>query len=470
MDVYEEGFGLLLPRATREALWMRLGERIEAYTKAAPGLRVAPGEVSEAIAASLAPYDFQTPRDPVAVLDEAATLLERFLLHTSHPAYFGVFNPQAATMGIAADALVAAFNPQLASSASAPWCIAVEDHLLQFFGQRFGYATSAGTFTSGGSTANLTALLCALTAKVPGFGEDGLAGARPVVYTSTETHHSALRAARLCGLGTSAVVELPVDAALQLDVAALRQRVAADRAAGKQPLMLVATLGSTSAGVFDDVAALAEVAEAEDLWLHADAAWGGAAILLPEQRALFAGVERTDSLTLDAHKWLSVPMGAGMFLTRHPGVLEATFRVDRSPYMPGHTYDAHGTEPYKQSLEWSRRFTGLKLFMALATHGEEGYRTVLRHQIAMGAHMRAALQADGWQLVNATPLPVVCFVDPARPDLDTEALARAIGASGESWLTPTKLAGRPVLRAGIPNFATRPERVDALVSLLRSGS
>src|SRR4051812_13056649 len=97
MDVYEEGFGLLLPRATREALWARLGERIEAYTQAVPGLRVAPGDVKAAIAASLAPYDFQAPRDPVAVLDEAAHMLEQFLLHTSHPAYFGVFNPQAAT-------------------------------------------------------------------------------------------------------------------------------------------------------------------------------------------------------------------------------------------------------------------------------------------------------------------------------------------------------------------------------------
>lgn len=465
-----EGFGLLLPAEVRQQLWAKVAERIEAYQVAAPGLRVAPGEGRDAIAAELAPYDFTAPRDPLAVVDTTCDWLDRFLLHTAHPAYFGVFNPAAATMGAAADALVAAYNPQLASSASGALPIAIEDHLLRYFGCKFGFpaADVRGSFLSGGTTANFTALLCALNAKLPGFGTDGVGAAKPVVYTSRETHHSVLRAARLCGIGTSAVVELPVLESLQLDLAALATRVQADRAAGKLRVMVVATLGSTSAGTFDDAAGMAAIAEAENLWLHIDAAWGGAAILLPEHQALFAGVARADSLTLDAHKWLSVPMGAGMFITRHPHILEATFRVDASPYMPAHTYDSPTTEPYKQSIEWSRRFSGLKLFFALAVHGEAGYQAALRHQIAMGDYMRERLAATGWRVVNRATLPVVCFVDPERPDLDVERFTRLVGETGRTWITPTKLqhTGQPVLRAGIPNFLTQREHVDVLIETL----
>ncbi|MDB5096299.1 MAG: Aromatic-L-amino-acid decarboxylase [Cyanobacteria bacterium RYN_339] len=460
MDPFEAGFGLTLPRATRTALWARTGERLEAYLAALPGLPVSPGDVH----ADLAAFDFQTPMDPLAVVDAAADMLQAFNLNTAHPAYFGVFNPAAATMGIAADALVAAFNPQLASSASARACIAIEDHLLAYFGAKFGYDLVRGSFQSGGTTANYTALQCALTAHVPGYGTEGVGPARPVLYTSTETHHSILRAARMSGLGTSAVVALPVGPDLRFDVAALRARIHADRNQGKHPLFLVATLGSTSSGTFDDVAALAEVAQTEGMWLHADAAWGGAAILLEECAPLFEGIRLADSITLDAHKWLSVPMGAGMFLTRHPDVQEATFRVDQSPYMPGHTYESAETEPYKQSIEWSRRFIGLKLFMALAAHGEAGYQAVLRHQIAMGAYMRERLAATGWELVNDSPLPVVCFW---APGLDPEAVARQVADSGKSWITPTKLNGRGVLRAGIPNFATQREHVDVLIDVLQ---
>lgn len=461
---------LKLDASDRARLWSKVTERIEAYQDRAAQLPVAPGEVRAEIMAALAPYDFAAPRDPVAVTDATCDWLERYLLHTTHPAYFGVFNPAASTMGAAADALVAAYNPQLASSASGILPIAVEDHLLRFFGARFGFpeADVRGSFLSGGTTANFTAVLCALNDKLPDFGTEGVGGRKPVLYTSKETHHSVLRAARLCGIGTSAVVELPVDEALKLDLDALRSRIQADRAAGKLPVMVTATLGSTSAGTFDDVGAIADVAEQEDLWLHCDAAWGGAAVLLPEYAQLFNGTERADSITLDAHKWLSVPMGAGMFITRHPHIQEATFRVDASPYMPAHTYDSPTTEPYKQSIEWSRRFGGLKLFMTLAVHGIPGYQAVLRHQIEMGAYLRERLTATGWQVVNRTQLPVVCFIDPTRPTLDTERFTKLVGETGRTWITPTKLqhTGQPVLRAGIPNFLTQREHVDVLVDVL----
>lgn len=465
-----DGFGLILPKSVRLKLWQTVSASTEAYLKSVDSLPVAPGDPGQELQGLLNAYDFKTPRDPEAVVAATADLLSRFLLHTSHPVYFGVFNPASATMGIVADALAAAFNPQLASTASGRVCIEIENLLLRYFGEKFGYPREVvhGTFTSGGTAANHTALLCALSAKLPGFGAEGLGSARPVIYVSKETHHSILRAARLCGLGTSAVVELPVDADLRLGVAELKDRISRDRREGKRPLFLVATMGTTSSGAFDDAAALADVAAREDLWLHADAAWGGAAILLPEHRGLFAGVERADSITLDAHKWLSVPMGAGMFFTRHPRVLEAAFQVDPSPYMPPGTHQSAETEPYKQSMEWSRRFIGLKLFMTLAVHGEGGYQDVLRHQVAMGDYLRGRLLASSWRVVNRTSLPVVCFVDEKHSDWEVELFARKVAETGKAWITTTKLqhTGQSVLRAGIANFMTQKEHIDTLVETL----
>ncbi len=470
MDPFREGFGLLLPQKERQALWGQLSALMESHLGEVARLPVAPSDQSAALSAYLKTQDFQAPQRSASVVAQVGTLLKEGLLHTSHPAYFGVFNPSPSTMGVAADLLVASFNPQLASTASAKVCIEMENHLVRYFGMKFGYPSGSvrGCFTTGGTEANYTAVLCALAAKLPDFRTDGVGTYRPVLYTSKETHHSFLRAARVCGLGTKSVVELPVDARLQLDVAALDKQISIDKAAGKLPLFVVATLGSTSAGVFDALDPIAEVAKRHGLWLHADAAWGGAAILLPEHRALFAGVEKTDSLTLDAHKWLSVPMGAGIFFTPHANILEETFSVEASHYMPPGTHAAEYAEPYKQSLQWSRRFTGLKLFLTLAVHGEEGYQKVLRHQIEMGGYLREKLEVNGWKVVNETALPVVCFVDPKQPSLDVKTFAKRVGETGKTWITPTKLyhTGQDVLRAGISNFATQKEHVDTLVAVL----
>ncbi|MBI1862050.1 MAG: aminotransferase class V-fold PLP-dependent enzyme [Deltaproteobacteria bacterium] len=456
----------------REGLWKKTIEIIERYLTTVSSQPVSPPSSADQISAALAEYTFATPHDPKEIVASVGELLTKHLLHTSHPAYFGVFNPASATMGIAADAIVAAFNPQLASSPSGNIAIAIEDHLLRFFGEKFGFARKdiRGNFTSGGTAANHTALLCALTQKVPRFGSDGLGPNRPAIYTSVETHHSILRSARLCGLGTSSVRTLPVRKNLELNAKALVNQIARDRQEGYLPLFLVATLGTTSAGTFDHLSELVAIARNEDLWLHADAAWGGAAILLEEYRVLFQGSEQVDSITLDAHKWLSVPMGAGLFITRHPEILEGTFRVDQSPYMPGQTYQASSTEPYKQSLEWSKRFIGLKLFMTLATHGEEGYRQTLRHQIRMGDRLRQKLTASRWTIVNETPLPVICFVDETLPHLDTVDFARRVAETGRTWITPTELRfnGQKVLRAGISNFLTQESDLDILVDTLNT--
>src|SRR5262245_40619581 len=466
---------LMLNDRTRADLWRRLIEVVENYLANVDSARVAPELDLEKIRGALAGRDFAEPAGAVEALDFVADAMWRFQVHTSHSRYFGLFNPASTTMGIAADALVAAFNPQLAAWSHNPFAVEVERHLVRAFGQKFGYDLSVadGVFTSGGSEANHTALLTALVSAIPEFGEHGLRAlaARPVFYVSSQGHHSFLKAARASGLGSAAVREIPVDDDLRMDVGALTDRVARDRDEGLRPMMIVATAGTTSAGVIDPIGELAEVAARECAWFHVDAAWGGAAAFVPELRWTLDGIERADSITFDAHKWLSAPMGAGLYLTRHPEILERTFGVAAS-YMPRDAAEFEVVDPYTHSIQWSRRFIGLKVFMSLLVAGWEGHAEAIRHQTAMGDRLRLRLQESGWEVVNRTPLPVVCFVDRALWEGATaeylEAVCKSVVASGEAWLSTARIGDerRPVLRAGVTNFRAKSADVDALVESL----
>ncbi|HYG63165.1 MAG TPA: aminotransferase class V-fold PLP-dependent enzyme, partial [Thermoanaerobaculia bacterium] len=378
---------LMLDAETRDALWRRLIEAIEDYASRVGEARVAPELDPEAIRSLLAPFDFARPVEPLAALDFAVENLWRHQVHTPHPRYFGLFNPAPATMGIAGDALVAAFNPQLAAWSHSPFANEVENHLLRCLGERLGYdpARVEGTFCSGGAEANHTALLTAITRAFPEVGRRGLLALRsqPVVYATRETHDSIWKAARVSGLGTEAVHEVRIDAGRRMRADDLAARIREDREQGFAPFMVVATAGSTGAGVIDPLEELAEIADQERLWLHVDAAWGGGAALVPELRSRLAGIGRASSITFDAHKWLSVPMGAGVYLTRHAGILERTFRV-AAGYMPREASALPVADPWAHTIQWSRRFTGLKLFLSLAVAGWSGYEEAIRHQTAMG--------------------------------------------------------------------------------------
>lgn len=464
---------LMLDAEARSELWRRLIEAIETYTAEVGKGRVAPELDLEAIREALAPFDFVVPVAAAKALEFAVDGLWRWQVHTPHPRYFGLFNPAPTTMGIAADALVAAFNPQLAAWSHSPLAAEIEQHLIRALAGRFGFdpARVEGTFATAGAEANHTALATALTRAFPEVGRRGLLALRsqPVLYVSPEAHHSFLKAARLAGLGTEAVREVRVDSRLRMIPEELAARIREDREAGLSPFLVVATVGSTSAGVVDPVADLAQVADEEGLWLHADAAWGGAAALVPELRGVVEGVSRAASVTFDAHKWLSVPMGAGMFITRHPGILERTFRV-AARYMPREGTELSVADPYAHSMQWSRRFIGLKLFLSLAVAGWGGYEEAIRHQTAMGDRLRERLQEEGWEVVNETPLPVVCFVGSGaagRSAAFLEAVAADVVGSGEAWIS-TAVLGEvgPALRACITNYRTGPEDLEGLVAAL----
>ncbi len=234
-----------------------------------------------------------------------------------------------------------------------------------------------------------------------------------------------------------------------MNIGELRKRVAEDRKNGFLPFMVVGTGGTTAAGVIDPLPEIGHFCREQDLWFHCDAAWGGSAILSPKLGQHLAGIELADSITCDAHKWISVSMGCGMFFCRHAETVAEAFRADVS-YMPGKKVGPV-FDPFTTSAQWSRRFIGLKLFLSLAQKGEAGYAEMIEHQTRMGHVLREALKASGWRIVNSTPLPLVCFT---REGLVPADFLAALHQRQIAWMSEAKLGDTPVVRACITSFRT----------------
>jgi aromatic-L-amino-acid decarboxylase len=436
-------------------------ERLESDIASGP---IVPNVKAEEIRAYLGcRYDFTAPLP----LDEVAADVERMLrtwqVQVTHPRYFGLFNPSVTIASIVADTLVATYNPQLATWRTSPGPNEIERHTLAWLVSKFGLPKHASsTFTSGGAEANLSAVIVALTRTFPAYGESGLRelNGAPTIYLTGEAHHSFNMVAHMTGIGRKALRTIATAHDLKMDVSDLARRVAEDRKNGLAPFMVVGTVGTTGAGVIDPLPDVADFCKREDLWFHADAAWGGAAIISPSLRSHLAGIEAADSITCDAHKWFSVPMGAGMFFCRHPDSVAEAFRAETS-YMPGKTAGPVN-DPYTTSVQWSRRFIGLKLFLALAQHGEGGYAAMIDHQTRMGDFLRKSLKSAGWRIVNSTPLPLVCFT---RDPLDTARFLAALYERQIAWMSEVRLGDNaPVLRACITSFRTTESEIEWVVN------
>ncbi len=465
---------LNLPADVRQLLWKEVVDLIETYIETVDDLQVSPPLDPELLRASLEAYDFGQPMNPLEAVRFAAKSLTEYQVHTPHPRYYGLFNPAPTTMGIAADALVAAFNPQLAAWSHSPFAAEVERHLIRQFGKRFGYAEAStdGSFCTGGAEANHTALLTALSHTFPDFGQSGARGlsGQPTLYVTADSHDSVRKAARVSGIGAAAVRTVPVDSNYRMDLAMLSAMITADKSVGHLPFMIVGTAGTTGSGVADPLHELADIAWRESLWFHVDAAWGGAAVFAPSVKSYLTGIERADSITFDAHKWLSVPMAAGVFLTRHPQIMTDTFATANA-YMPRDASGLDIVDPFSHTLQWSRRFIGLKVFLSLLVAGWDGYRVALEHQINIGNYLEKRLQESGWRIINETPLPVTCFVPEGHVDLSDRAtldgIVQRVVRSGDAWISSTVLGGKDAaMRACITNYRSTEADIDALIETL----
>jgi glutamate/tyrosine decarboxylase-like PLP-dependent enzyme len=438
--------------------------------------RVAEGFVTPtldlgALRSELDELDFRTPRALGELLSWTIAQMEHGLVHITHPRYFGLFNPAPTFPAQCADRIAATFNPQLATSTTSPAAVEIEAHVIRSVARRAGFPQDAtGHFTTGGAEANYTALICALTKSNLGFATEGARAFEgpPVFYTSRESHVAWLKIAHQAGIGRSAVRFVATDGFGRMDPNALAEAVRDDRAQRCVPVMIAATAGTSNAGMIDPLDACANIALTCGLWYHVDAAWGGALIASDRLRGVLAGIEKADSVTIDAHKWFATTMGCGMFITRQPSVLSSAFQVSTS-LMPS---NVTGLDPYMTSVQWSRRFLGLRLFLSLAAAGWSGYGEHIERSIALTSLLKEELVARGWLIANESSLAVLC-IEPPPGFGDARSIVSRLTASGRAWVSAASFEGREIIRACVTHGETKADDITELANALdaaRSGA
>ncbi|HTJ25910.1 MAG TPA: aminotransferase class V-fold PLP-dependent enzyme [Candidatus Limnocylindria bacterium] len=394
----------------------------------------------------------------------------------AHPRFFGWVHGGGTPAGVLAELFAAALNANVGGREHA--AVYVERAVVRWFRELFGFPEGAsGVLTSGTSMGNLLAVVAARDAALgAGARVHGVAGRRLTAYAARGVHDCVSKAMRIAGLGTEALRIVAVDAALALDVSALRARIAADRAAGAEPFLVVATAGSVDAGAFDPLGALADLCREERLWLHVDGAFGAFARLSPAHAHLVAGIERADSLAFDAHKWLQAPYAVGCVLFRDETAHRAAFSSSPA-YLARAERGAAAGAPWfaDYGLELSREFRALKLWFTMRHFGVERLAAVVARTCELAGALAARVEADpALELLAPVPLNVVCFrvhptgmEDEAALDALNAAIAVAVQESGEAVPSTTRIGGRLALRACIINHRTVEEDLDVLLAAVR---
>jgi aromatic-L-amino-acid/L-tryptophan decarboxylase len=404
------------------------------------------------------------PTPAIQGLEEAARILDQSLA-PARPRYFAFVGSSGLEIGVLADALASCHDVNLAVHAAA--ADLVEREALNWVGEFVGFPADGGACTSGGMISNLTALAAARERALPGARAHGVRGGA-AIYTSSESHHSVRRAAELLGLGADGTRTLPIDGHRRLRPDAVDAAIEADRAAGITPVAVVATAGTTLTGAVDPIADLADVCSRRGVWLHLDGAYGLPAAAAASGRELFRGLERADSVSVDAHKWLYLPKACGVVLVRDRRTLEAAFQHEES-YM---LHDEGEINPVDATLEYSRPFRALKLWLALRVHGAPAFRAAIERNLVLAGRLADRLRGDPeFELLVEPQLSIVPFrhVPTGVTDLDRHnlALVRTLQAEGRVYVSPALIDGRTCLRPCIVNYRTREDDVLALVEVAR---
>lgn len=409
----------------------------------------------------------ETGTDVIAALDEAADVLDASIAQ-ARPRYLAYIGSSALEVGALADLLAHSYDINLALDSKA--ASRVEEQALRWLAEFVGFPATSGNFTSGGQLSNMTALAAAREAALPGSRQSGMHGVQARIYVSAEAHYSNVRAAEVLGLGADNVVQIPIDDERRMRVDLLAEAIDADIAAGLVPIAVVASGGTTLTGTVDPIRAIVEVAHARRTWVHVDGAYGLPAAATASRRHLFDGLELVDSLSIDAHKWLYVPKACSAVLVRDPAILAQTFGHHEA-YMP-HEDDVQPNR-VDTTLEYSRPFRALKLWLAFRTHGAAGFREALEQNLAQAAltYELAAQSPDFEVLPTAPSLSVVPIrhVVAGCPDVSAhnDALYKAMQRDGRVFVSPGDIDGGTWLRPCYTNFRTTQEDVHVLLDVAR---
>jgi aromatic-L-amino-acid decarboxylase len=456
------GQGLLRLDVPREEA---LGRAVEIVTDAWRSFdRFRPGQppVDDVVRTLVAQGLPERPGGSLDVLDDAGMVLDRSLAQT-RPRFFAFVGSSGLEIGVLGDLLASCFDVNLAAWAAA--ATEVEQQAVRWVGDFVGFPAETGAFTSGGTVSNVTALAAARERALPGARRRGIEGGRAAVYCSREAHYSVIRAAELLGIGSGNVRGLPIDGDRRLAPESVAAAIDRDRDAGIVPLAVVATAGTTLTGAVDPLDALADVCAERGVWLHVDGAYGLPAAAVEETAALFAGLDRADSASVDAHKWLYLPKACGVVLVRRRSELVAALGHEED-YFPHERDEPHAVDT---TLEYSRPFRALKLWLAFRAHGAGAFREAIAANLRQARllHEDVLARAELEPLCGPPPLSVVPFRHLGGDDLDAHnaALVQALQEDGRVWVAPARVDGRTCLRPCIVNFRTTDDDVRALVEL-----
>jgi aromatic-L-amino-acid/L-tryptophan decarboxylase len=430
----------------------------------------------EAKARFSAPIPWE-PQDAQAIYEEFKEFIQPYPVGNTHPRFWGWVFGSGTLMGAYAELLAAGMNTN-GGDLDNHSAIHVETQVVNWLKEMLGFPpTASGLLTNGCSAANLNGLAVARHARTHwDLRRDGLQGDHPrlVLYASTEAHSSIRKAVELLGLGSDALHSVQVDADYRIDLAALEARLQSDREAGCLPFCVVGSAGTVNTGAFDDLNALADLCQAQNLWLHVDGAFGAWAALAPRVRHLANGLPRADSLAFDLHKWMYMPYELGCVIVRDEDLHRQAFSYT-PPYLEGSQSGrglSGGDLPWftDKTFELSRGFRALKAWMSLKEHGARKYARLIEQNVQQARYLAERIaKAPELELMAPVPLNVVCFryVQPGLDEQTLEALNQeillALQEQGIAVLSSTRLAGRFVLRVGHTNHRTRREDFDLLV-------
>lgn len=448
-------------------------ERLETY-------RVLPDIEPGAVRDRLPEAPPAAPEPLALILDDYAELIEPNITHWQHPGFMAYFPSVASGPGILGEWLAAGLNSNVMFWRNAPASTELEQVVVSWLRQMLGLpADFDGMFTDTASVSSLVALVAARQA-VPGLAarNEGLAGrgaARLRLYASAEAHSSIEKAAIVIGVGREGVCSVPVDDEYRMRPEALEEAIARDRACGWLPFCVVGTLGTTSSTSIDPAPAVAEICSRERLWFHVDAAYGGAAALVPELRPRLAGWERADSIVFNPHKWMFTPFDASLLLFRKPEMFREAFSLVPEYLSASQTAGAHNFNEY--GIQLGRRFRALKLWIMIRYFGVEGFAARIREHHRMARELASWVEADpDWELLAPVPFSTVCFrYRPASTASDADerldrwnaAILDEVNRSGRIYLSHTRLRDRFTLRVALGNPRARPAHVELCWELLR---
>lgn len=390
-----------------------------------------------------------------AVLQEFQTIASHS--RPSGGKFFGYVFGSGEPVGAIGDLFASALNQNVTAWRSAPAATTIEQTVIGWLAEAIGCVSFKGCLCGGGSAGNLMALAMAREAKLPA----NETGARPcIVYASEQVHMSIPKAVAMLGIGRANLSLIPVDDQLRMRVDALESAIANDRMADKTPIAIVATAGTVNIGAIDPLQEIAEVARRESLWLHVDGAYGGlAALAAPEK---FRGLDQADSISLDAHKWFYQPLDCGCFLYRDPQIARETFS-DTGEYVKVLSEDPiEGFNFFEESIELSRRFRALKLWISLQYHGKRAFREAILRDLSHAQFLAEEIRSNpDLELMAPVALSAVCFRHRTK---DNAAILRRVIARGRVYLSNATIHGQFLLRACFVNHRTTEDDVRAIVS------